>query len=135
MEMNLFEVKYHLKSAQTNKWSTYWAKLIAQDIIDIQHWFESKWGHKNFEIVDHTHISTIHGVSPAVTDDIISTNINQYESILTEKIRDKNWQVKDLQTRVTRAKDDFYDIDSVINDGNERKKEQKADEIWGKKYA
>jgi hypothetical protein len=134
MEMNLYNVKYHLKSAQTNKWSTYYAKVIAHDIVDIDRWFNDKWGRGNVKIDDTDLISNLHAISPAVTDDIISSNINLFEHKLTDKIRSKEWQYYSMQQKIQRAKDQWYDIDSVINNGNERKKEMKPDSIWGNKY-
>ena len=68
----------------------------------------------------------IHGITDYIIENIITANIELYENIKTIKETEKQIDGKHMDALLSRKQKEWYEVDAVINEGNEAKKEKEA---------
>ena len=130
MELQRIEYTYRQQQDRYGKWKSYVAYILAIDENDAKKYLKSKLGKDNV-FVKLVEGINIHGITDYMVETIITDNINVYENIKGIKKAEKRIDDNHMNVLLSRKQAEWYEVDAVINDGNEAKKDKKkASSIW-----
>lgn len=129
--MNLYKIEWNNRLNQDDygNWKGMVSYIMGIDESDCMNWLYNKIG-KNNCFIKLVESIPIHGITTYQIQDIITENYEIWKNIDFTKSKNKEISQNQYNTLLNEKKQEWYDIDRIVNDGREYQKEQ---QIWDKK--
>ena len=124
--MKLIQVKYKLRKRVQPKSEIYEANILAYGENEIRHFLEKRYGNRA-EIMDWTVLYECHAIDYGIIDDLLDLNADELANKVWIKEDENNKQKRHYEKLLQEKKKEWYEVDEIINDGQEKAKESS---VW-----